>query len=53
MKEKGLIFALDADSLNSALEWTERLRRYVTGFKIGAQFFTRVGLSAVKLISQA
>ncbi len=51
--EKGLIFALDADSLNQALEWAERLRKYVHGFKIGAQFFTRVGLQAVKLIQQA
>ncbi len=53
LKEKGLIFALDADSLNQALEWAERLRRYVSGFKIGAQFFTRVGLQAVKLIQEA
>jgi orotidine-5'-phosphate decarboxylase len=51
--EKGLIFALDADSLNQALEWAEKLRKYVQGFKIGAQFFTRVGLQAVKLIQQA
>jgi len=51
--EKGLIFALDADSLNQALEWAERLRNYVSGFKIGAQFFTRVGLQAVKLIREA
>jgi len=53
MKDKGLIFALDADSLNQAGEWTERLWKYVDGFKVGAQFFTRVGLSAVKLIQEA
>jgi orotidine-5'-phosphate decarboxylase len=51
--EKGLIFALDAESLNQALDWAEKLRRYVSGFKIGAQFFTRVGLQAVKLIQDA
>jgi len=53
MKEKGLIFALDADSLNQALEWVERLWKSVDGFKVGAQFFTRVGLAAVKLIQEA
>jgi orotidine-5'-phosphate decarboxylase len=53
MKEKGLIFALDANSLNQAMEWTERLWKNVDGFKIGAQFFTRVGISAVKLIQDA
>ena len=53
MNEKGLIFALDADSLNQAMEWTERLWKTVDGFKIGAQFFTRVGISAVKLIQEA
>jgi len=53
MKEKGLIFALDADSLNQALEWVELLWKDVDGFKVGAQFFTRVGLAAVKLIQEA
>jgi orotidine-5'-phosphate decarboxylase len=53
MKEKGLIFALDANSLNQAAEWTERLWKVVDGFKIGSQFFTRVGISAVKLIQEA
>lgn len=53
MKDKGLIFALDADSLNQALSWVEKLRRYVDGFKIGAQFFTWAGLSAIKLIQEA
>lgn len=51
--EKGLIFALDAESLNQAGEWTERLWKYVDAFKIGSQFFTRVGISAVKLIQEA
>jgi len=53
MKDKGLIFALDAESLNHALSWVEKLRKYVDGFKIGAQFFTRTGLSAIKLIQDA
>jgi orotidine-5'-phosphate decarboxylase len=53
MKEKGLIFALDAASLNDALEWVERLWKCVDGFKVGSQFFTRVGLSAIKLIQEA
>jgi len=50
MKEKGLIFALDAESLNQAREWVGRLGKSVDAFKIGSQFFTRVGLAAVKLI---
>jgi len=53
MSERGLIFALDADSLNQALDWVERLWKYVDGFKIGSQFFTRVGLPSVKLIQEA
>ena len=53
MRPKGLIFALDADSLNQALDWVERLWKYVDGFKIGSQFFTRVGLASIKLIQEA
>ena len=53
MSSKGLIFALDAESLNKALDWVERLWKYVDGFKIGSQFFTRVGLAAIKLIQEA
>lgn len=53
MSKQGLIFALDAKGLNQAMEWVEKLHRYVDGFKIGAQFFCRWGTRAVKLIQEA
>lgn len=45
-----LIFALDVDSFDQALDWTRQLSEMVGVFKVGKQLFTRCGPDVVKMI---
>lgn len=47
-----IIFALDFDDLNQAVEWVQQLKQEIKFFKIGLQLFTRYGPKAVKTVRE-
>lgn len=47
-----IIFALDFDDLNQAVEWVQQLKQEIKFFKIGLQLFTRYGPEAVKTVRE-
>ncbi len=48
-----LVFPLDVDSLDEAIQWMERLGEVVRIYKIGYQLFLREGMAAVEAVHKA
>ncbi|MDB9795894.1 orotidine-5'-phosphate decarboxylase [Pelagibacteraceae bacterium] len=45
---KNIFLALDFNSLNLALEVTEKTKNYIAGIKIGLELYSSIGLSGIK-----
>jgi len=46
--KKNIFLALDFNSLNKALEVTEKTRNYLAGIKIGLELYSVIGLAGIK-----
>ena len=46
--KKNIFLALDFDSLNKALEVTEKTKDYLAGIKIGLELYSAIGLVGIK-----
>jgi orotidine-5'-phosphate decarboxylase len=47
-----LIYALDADGIDAAGKWVERLKDHVGVFKIGFQLFLREGQKVIEMVNE-
>ena len=46
--KKNIFLALDFNSLNKALEVTEKTKDYLAGIKIGLELYSAIGLAGIK-----
>ena len=46
--KKNIFLALDFNSLNKALEVTEKTKDYLAGVKIGLELYSTIGLAGIK-----